>query len=202
MKHLFIIRHGETEYNKTHRMQGRGIDASLNHKGREQARLVSDFFEEKPITKIITSSLKRSIESAEPLCERFQINAESYSELDEMDFGILEGKPFQEVRSELQFLQEQWSTGSLEIAPKNGENPTMVLKRAASKMEEIIERSNDEYIAFVLHGRLIRILLAEFLGLGLANMHKIEHQNGAINHLTWERGMFRPVSLNIVTHLE
>jgi probable phosphoglycerate mutase len=202
MKNIYVIRHGETDYNKYHKMQGRGINVSLNDLGRSQAKAVSLFLGDKPITKIITSSLKRAVESVHPLSALLAIESEKYTDLDEMDFGVLEGKPFEEVRSELKYLHDQWSTGNLFIAPDEGESPLAVFDRAGSKMKEIINNSDDDHIVFMLHGRLIRILLSEFLGLGLKNMHEIEHQNGAINHLNWENNAFKAVELNITSHLE
>lgn len=201
MKQLYIIRHGETEFNKSHLMQGRGINASLNDKGMQQALAISIYLKDKPVSKIVTSSLKRAKESAEPLCKTLDLRPEEFSALDEMDFGDLEGKSFEEVKSDLVHLHENWSSGKLNIAPVNGENPTEVFKRANSKIVEILESSSDEHIVFMLHGRLIRILLSEWLGLGLKNMHQIEHQNGAINHLVWNNGAFEAVELNIIEHL-
>ena len=202
MKHLYIIRHGETAFNKSKKMQGRGIDASLNEKGRKQAESVVAFFEGKSVSKIVTSSLKRAKESVVPLCKSFNLDAEGYTELDEMDFGTLEGKRFDDVKSDLISLHQNWSSGELEMAPDNGENPIQVYKRASSKIEEILELSKEEHIVFLLHGRLIRILLSEWLGLGLKNMHQIEHQNGAINYLTWDAQKFEAVELNIINHLD
>lgn len=202
MKNIYIIRHGETDYNKSHRMQGRAINASLNGLGRSQAQAVCVFLEDKPITKIITSSLKRAIESVHPLSTLLAIELEKYTDLDEMDFGALEGKPFEEVKSDLKYLHDQWSTGHLFIAPDGGESPLEVFDRAGSKMKEIINNSDDDHIVFMLHGRLIRILLSEFLGLGLKNMHEIEHQNGAINHLSWKNGTFKAIELNITSHID
>lgn len=201
MKHIYVIRHGETEFNKANKMQGRGINASLNEKGRQQAKSVSSFLKEKPITKILTSSLKRSIESAQPLCKQFNVEAEKHADLDEMDFGVLEGRPFQEVKENLRYLHEQWSSGNLDIAPEKGESPIQVFERAEAKVNEILDTSDDEHIIFVLHGRLMRILLSEFLGLGLKNMHEIEHQNGAINYLIWDEKKFKAIELNIIAHL-
>lgn len=201
MKYLYVIRHGETEFNKSHRMQGRGINASLNEKGKEQAKAIASFLSDKPISKIVTSSLNRSVESVNPLCELFNIEPEKFADLDEMDFGSLEGKPFEEVKENLKYLQEQWSSGNLEVAPEGGENPLEVFERANSKVKEILVSSKDDHIVFMLHGRLIRILLSKWLGMGLRNMHKIEHQNGIINHLKWDRGNYEAVELNITEHL-
>lgn len=201
MKQLYIIRHGETRFNKSHLMQGRGINASLNDTGCTQAEAISIYLKDKPVSKIVTSSLKRAKESAEPLCRLFNLKPEAYTELDEMDFGDLEGKSFDEVKSDLVHLHENWSSGKLEIAPKNGETPIQVYKRANLKVEEILKSTDDECIVFMLHGRLIRILLSEWLGLGLKNMHQIEHQNGAINKLVWTESGFEAVDLNVTSHL-
>ncbi|MEP2448132.1 MAG: histidine phosphatase family protein [Balneola sp.] len=201
MKQLYIIRHGETRFNRSHLMQGRGINASLNDTGRKQADAISIYLKDKPVSKIVTSSLKRAKESAEPLCRLFNVKPEAYTELDEMDFGDLEGKSFDEVKSDLVHLHESWSSGKLEISPESGETPIQVYKRANLKVEEILKLSDDECIVFMLHGRLIRILLSEWLGLGLKNMHQIEHQNGAINTLTWTESGFEAVDLNVTSHL-
>lgn len=123
MKQLYIIRHGETRFNRSHLMQGRGINASLNDTGRKQADAISIYLKDKPVSKIVTSSLKRAKESAEPLCRLFNVKPEAYTELDEMDFGDLEGKSFDEVKSDLVHLHESWSSGKLEISPENGETP-------------------------------------------------------------------------------
>ncbi len=201
MKHIYVIRHGETDFNKFHKMQGRGIDASLNKKGKKQAETVADFMRGVSVDRIITSSMKRAKESVLKLSEQQKIPIESYSELDEMNFGDLEGKPFEEVRHDLKYLHESWSNGLLDIPTPNGETPIEVFNRANSKAIEIIKSAKEEVLVFMIHGRLIRILVSEWLGLGLKNMHKVEHQNGAINHLVWEGEKFSSKQLNIISHL-
>jgi len=202
MKHIYLVRHGETDYNKSHRMQGRGINASLNGIGRVQAVRIAEFLKDRSITKVITSSLNRAKESAEPICKHFVLTPESYAELDEMDFGTLEGKLIEEVKEDLKVLHNSWAGGSLKISPEKGESPIEVFERSNSKIDEVLTLSEDEHIVFMLHGRLIRILLSEWLGLGLQNMHKIDHQNGAINHLKWNSGVFEAIELNVVSHLD
>ncbi len=202
MKHIYIIRHGETDFNKSHLMQGRGIDASINETGKEQSESIADFFIEIEVERIISSSMKRAIESANSLSDKKGLITERYSELDEMNFGDLEGKPFEEVKEELNYLHESWSNGLLDIPTPNGETPIQVFERANSKAIEILENACESVLVFVLHGRLIRILLSEWLGLGLKNMHKIKHQNGAINHLKWDESKFEAIDLNIISHLE
>ena len=201
MKHFFIIRHGETELNKLRLLQGRGINASVNKVGRSQAHAIAKALSIYPIQKIVTSSLIRTQESAAPLAEIKSINIESWKELDEMSFGDLEGKSFNNVLDQLKFLQNEWSFGNTKIPVPGGESPEDVYERAGKKTREIAENSSETHIAVFIHGRLIRILLSEILGLGLKNMQQIQHENGAINHLIWENGVFKTVQLNIVNHL-
>lgn len=201
MKHLYIIRHGETDFNKTQKMQGRGIDASLNDLGRYQAQAVADSLQKVAITKIVTSSLKRTIETAQPLITQSSALVESHRDLDEMSFGNLEGKEFHLVKNEIKHLHSNWTLGNLDVKPDNGESPNEVFDRAHTRVMDILLNSNDEHIAFVIHGRLIRILLSEWLGFGLSNMDRIDHSNGAINKLLWTGKEFNPITLNMLDHL-
>ncbi|MCH2449641.1 MAG: histidine phosphatase family protein [Gracilimonas sp.] len=201
MKQLFFIRHGETDNNKASIIQGRSLDASINELGSIQAKAIRDALEPFEIQKIVASGLCRTHETVQPLAERRKLEIEKYPELDELDFGILEGKVFTEIRDQVMEVHEQWKGGNVDFAPENGESPRQTFTRASKKVIEVLESSEEEHIVFMIHGRLIRILLSEWLGHGLHNMHKIEHQNGAINRLTWEDGKFEAVELNKTDHL-
>ncbi len=201
MKQVYIIRHGETDNNKNHKLQGRGINASINEIGELQAREIAEALVDVPIQKVIVSSLIRTLETATPLIEQKNALVESYSELDEMSFGKWEGSFFGDVRNEIHDLHIRWSSGEVDAEVEGGESPQQVFDRASAKIVEVLENSNEDYIAFVIHGRLIRIILSEFLGKGLKNMHLIEHQNGAINHLSWNGEGFDIVELNKIDHL-
>ncbi len=201
MKQLFIVRHGETDNNKKHIIQGRGLDASINELGRLQAEAICDALEPFEVHKIVASGLRRTHETAQPLASHRKLDIQKYPELDEIDFGILEGKVFTEIKDEVMEVHEQWKGGNVDYAPEKGESPRQTYARANAKVEEVLESSKEESIVFIIHGRLTRILLSEWLGYGLKNMHKIEHQNGAINHLTWHDGRFKAVELNKTDHL-
>jgi probable phosphoglycerate mutase len=201
MKQLFIIRHGETDNNKQHIIQGRSLDASINELGQLQAQAICDALEPYEVHKIVASALRRTHETAQPLASQRKLDIHKYPELDEINFGVLEGKVFTEIKDEVMEVTEKWKGGNVDYAPENGESPRETYARANTKIEEVLESSTEESIVFMIHGRLTRILLSEWLGYGLKNMHKIEHQNGAINHLTWHHGKFKAVELNKTDHL-
>lgn len=201
MKHVFFIRHGETDNNKFHRLQGRGVDASINETGREQAIAIAEALKDYPIERVVVSSLTRTLETATPLIEQSEALVEHYQELDEMSFGDFEGCYFKEVKAQIHEVNEQWMKGNVEVEIPGGESPQQVFDRAGSRIIEVLENAEEDHIVFLLHGRLIRILLSEFLGKGLKNMHLIKHQNGSINHLLWNGSGFEAVELNKIDHL-
>lgn len=198
---LFIIRHGETDLNKDGVLQGRGIDASLNDTGRKQALQISSYLQGIKIDRLITSSLNRSNETADPIADFHQIEKRSYPELDEMHFGELEGETVNDVRDTLDEIHTIWSGGDIDYRIPGGESPQSVFKRADGVVQSVLKQSDGESLVLILHGRLIRILLSVWLGHGLKNMHLIHHQNGAINHLKYLNGIFSGHKLNYTEHL-
>ncbi|MCC5913901.1 MAG: histidine phosphatase family protein [Balneolaceae bacterium] len=197
---LLIARHGETDYNQKGLLQGRGIDASLNKRGREQAARLAGYLKNYNPDFVACSSLRRTRETAKPLTDELSLSVTESKGLDEMDFGRYEGEPYLEVANQLTELQKTWLSGNLDESIPEGESPRGVFERANSAFLDLTKNYSGDTMVLVLHGRLIRILLSEWLGYGLRNMHKIEHQNGAVYQLVYN-GSFKPVYLNKTDHL-
>lgn len=203
LTNIYVARHGETEYNRTRRIQGRGINEPLNDTGRSQARAIARFLRGTNIDHIFASSLERSVQTAEIIAGHLNLSVRSHVELDEMNFGIIEGQPIDEIKEHLQQLHKAWSSGNTGFALEEGESPEAVLKRVKMRTDLLIEEHSGQNILLVLHGRLIRVLLAHWLGYGLSRMHEIEHQNGALNHLQMRTGQpIKPLFLNKTDHLQ
>lgn len=198
---IYLARHGQTEYNRKKKIQGRGIDASLNGIGKEQARAIAADLQGITLHRIVSSSLKRSRQSASIVAKEFDLQVASYKELDEMDFGVFEGQPISEVQTELEAIHERWKAGEVDYTTESGESPKQVFERADKRARRIIEQHQNLNILFVLHGRLLRILLSDWLAYGLAQMYKIPHANGALYHLQWNGSDFKSVYLNKTDHL-
>lgn len=201
ISNIYLARHGQTEYNRCNQIQGRGIDISLNNTGRRQARAIANHLNGIGLSVILSSSLKRSYETAQIIAEKRKLTVQSYHELDEMDFGELEGKPIADIKSELEQLQENWRSGNLQFKSPQGESPQTVYDRAARCAKAIINKQHDTNLLFVLHGRLIRILVSGWLNYGLTEMHRVPHTNGALYHLQWDGNAFESVYLNNTDHL-
>lgn len=198
---VFIIRHGETDYNLNQLIQGRSINAPLNTTGRAQAAAIGNYLKTYSIDRVICSALMRTHQTAEPVLKHFGLDLIAATDLDEMNFGKYEGMKFESVTRELLDIQQRWKSGETDAPLPGGESPLDTFKRADLAVRHYLDQFQGETVVFFIHGRLIRILLSEWTGLGLKNMHRIEHSNGAINSLLWDGSGFQVEYLNKIDHL-
>ncbi len=97
---VYIARHGETTWNVEGRIQGRS-DPELSPKGYSRSLTLVEQLRNSSISAIFTSTLRRSISTAQPLAEYLGLPIQIRPELDEINFGTLEGKVFQEMEEEM-----------------------------------------------------------------------------------------------------
>ena len=99
MTEIIIIRHGETEWNKTGRFQGHS-DVPLSEEGRAQAEALGKNLVVDHVDAIYASDLTRAMETAAPLAERFGLPVIPDPQLRELNFGAWEGRNFNDVNAE------------------------------------------------------------------------------------------------------
>ena len=90
MAKLYLVRHGETDFNKTLRFQGQ-TDVPLNEKGKEQAQKMATYFRNIPLTAIYSSSLQRAYSTAEILGSVKNLAPVRVDSFREINFGQWEG---------------------------------------------------------------------------------------------------------------
>ena len=172
-----MVRHGQTDYNLQGIVQGSGIDASLNGRGRAQAKLFYDAYKEVPFDRVYTSALKRSKESVESFIND-GIPAEAVAGLNEINWGNREGQRITpEEDRYYHWLLEQWQQGHTTIPIEGGESPADVALRQRPFLEMMKTRDTDRTILICMHGRAMRILLCQLLHYPLRCMDMFEHHN-------------------------
>lgn len=203
-KIIYLIRHGETEFNRKGAVQGRGIDAGLNETGQRQARAFYEKYRDVPFRKIYVSSLKRTYETSYGFIEA-GIPYEPHEGLDEISWGKAEGLTLEETGYEIfKTLIEKWRGGETHAALDAGESPEQVAARQAVVIEKILSRKEEELILVTMHGRAMRILLSRVLGFPLWEMDRFEHSNTCLYILEYdyERGQFEVKLSNDTSHIE
>ena len=94
---IYLVRHGETEWNKEYRLQGQA-DTQLNDYGRELAQITAEALKDIPFDVIFHSPLSRAKETAYILKRDRKIEIIGDERLREMSFGIAEGCNIREIK--------------------------------------------------------------------------------------------------------
>ena len=134
---ILLIRHGETDWNRIHRFQGRS-DVPLNQKGREQARALALALKHEPITAIYSSPLVRAIEMAR-LIKMFHVSTPFFEEeaLIEMDLGDFDGMEAKRWAAQFQDFRKAWQENPASVKMPGGESLKDVQTRAIDALERI-----------------------------------------------------------------
>lgn len=206
IKRLWLLRHGQTAYNAEGKIQGRGINAPLNELGRIQAlKLAEEINTKVDASKAVlfASAMLRAVQTAEPISAKMNLDINQTPALEELNYGVFEGKEFEQVEGELNLLMQDWGAGRVDVAPEGGESPREVFTRANQFLMPIlnIDKSKTD-IVVVAHGRVLRILLSHYLYGDLRHMSRIQHHNANINCIEYANGKFKSLIINDVTHLK
>ena len=200
-KTIYLIRHGQTDFNKQGIVQGSGVDSSLNEEGQLQASKFYDAFNHIPFNKIYVTELQRTHQTVAPFKQK-NIPVEIVPEFNEINWGILEGKvPTKENTETFQRILAQWRSGDLHISIEDGETPISMYNRQKIGLERIL-KTNHETILICMHGRAMRSFLCLLTGTELQKMDDFEHNNVCLYLLEeGENNQFKIKLHNYLDHL-
>jgi broad specificity phosphatase PhoE len=203
---LYLMRHGETDYHAQKRVLGR-IDAGLNQRGREQARLAAEFFIGVELAAVYSSPLLRCRETAQPVAEMKGLDIETVEGLMEVDMGEWDGRLLKELFEQDSERVGMWMQSPSSVAIPGGEDFNTVRERVMGAAGEITSRhSDEESILIVSHGGPIRGIISEALRLDLDYMFRIQIDLTSISSIKYFGESIRDTAvitlLNSTCHLE
>ena len=176
MKEVYIIRHGQTQYNLERKIQGQGIDAPLNETGFQQSRAFYEMYNHLPFEVIYHSSLQRSYQTIEPFLNH-GIRPIRLPELDEISWGDWEGRSYDPEISEFyKRMIGEWATGNLDFKIPNGESARELIQRLSKFWDNII-LGEEQLVLVCSHGRALRALLTVIFQEDASEMEKYQHHN-------------------------
>ncbi|MBL7856277.1 MAG: histidine phosphatase family protein [Cyclobacteriaceae bacterium] len=200
-KKIYLIRHGQTDFNLRNIVQGSGVDSSLNERGRAQAAAFYAAYQDVPFAKIYTSALKRSQESVHQFLRK-NIPHEALAGLNEISWGAKEGHRITpDEDAYYHYMLQQWQLGNTTLRIEGGESPEDVVRRMQPALDHIMSQSDEETILICMHGRAIRILLCMMLHYPLKSMDMFEHENLCLYQLHHTGSMFTIEKHNDTSHL-
>ncbi|NLN16608.1 MAG: alpha-ribazole phosphatase [Firmicutes bacterium] len=180
MTRLYLIRHGETVYNREGRYQGR-MDVELSTLGKEQAQALAHRLAETPFTAIYASNLKRAQETAEIIAAHHNLPVQEEPDLRERDFGAWEGFTFAEIEERYPEEAKRWLKDPLRTKIPGAEDFAHLQRRVTKAIEKIQTSHSGKEVAIVTHGGCILAFLAHVLELGDDAMLRIRVDNASVN---------------------
>jgi broad specificity phosphatase PhoE len=179
MLNIYLLRHGETQYNADgNRYCGR-TDISLTEKGLRQAQLVNSQLKGMSFDAVYSSPLERARLTAEIASGSTAVITDP--RIIEVDFGAWEGKTKEEFIAEDGSLWENWMNDpAVSKAGGNGETASEVVGRVDAFYQEMIKKHPNGNILVVGHNGINRLYLAFKLGMPLKNYRQIVQENSSI----------------------
>jgi broad specificity phosphatase PhoE len=182
MTELYLVRHGETEWNAARRIQGR-TDIPLNDTGREQARRAAELLARRRWQGVYTSPLGRAHETARIIADR--LGLEGVTDIDalvERDYGEAEGMGFDEIEA-------LYPEG---VRAPGQETREEVAARVVPALLELAERHPGERLVIVSHGGAIRAVLqtaepgTRHPRITNASVHSFRVEDGALRLIAFD----------------
>lgn len=197
---IFLIRHGETEWNATGRLQGTS-NVQLSAVGVHQAQLLAQHAPFHTADAIYSSDLIRARATAEILAKRFNLKMHIMLELRETNFGEWEGQSIRTLAEDLDSDFEKFFNAPELCRPPHGETFVECQARMVSAIQKIITANEGKRIIVVSHGAAIRLFLCAVLGMPIRKMWSIAQFNMALNVLRVDDGAFTLEMMNSTLHL-
>ena len=201
---VYLIRHGETLWNREGRCQG-VTDVPLTEKGYRQAHAITTALAEKPLSLLLSGPLQRTRETAAIIAESHGLSVETREELREWNQGELEGLTGVELLGNHRAYFERWFQDPAGAAPPGGEPLRALQDRAWPVIDSLRERALNGPVAVVSHTMTIGTIICAALGLDLAHIHRLKLDVASRSTITFAPfGLFSAwvlTSLNDRSHL-
>jgi probable phosphoglycerate mutase len=161
---LYLLRHGQTELSRDDTFCGSGLDPELTSDGHQMAKAFAEAYSTTHWEAVYTSNLRRTISTAQPLCERINVISKARAELNEIGYGQWEGLTKTAVNEKFHDDYIRWLADPAWHSPTGGELAVAIARRGMQLIEEITEQCSTGNVLIVSHKATIRIILCALLG--------------------------------------
>ena len=187
MTDIWLVRHGQTDWNLTGRWQGQAPHApGLNDMGRAQALDLQNQLKDIKISTIYSSDLLRARQTAELIAEPLGLTVILEPRLCEMNLGAWEGMLSSEV--EAQFPQELAARvqNPFHARAPQGESPSDMAERVVAAVNDIAKEHTAESVIIVSHGVSLAIIICHAKGFPLDEVYEHIPENAKLYRVEWK----------------
>jgi alpha-ribazole phosphatase len=197
---LWLVRHGQTDWNAQKRYQGHS-DIPLNAIGQEQAQQVAHRLKREKLHAIISSDLQRTTQTATSIAAHHpHLTLQTNPDLREANFGIFEGLRYKDIIDQHQAMAEAWFADP-NTPPDGGEKLTTVFQRVQHLRQHIEAEYARKRVLLVGHDGALRLLLCDLLGLPAAQYWRFNVDPCSLSRVNIYPGGAILIRLNDIAHL-
>jgi ribonuclease H / adenosylcobalamin/alpha-ribazole phosphatase len=188
---VHLVRHG------SHAELGRALsgrsEIALNPQGLAEADRLADRLARTPIASLHTSPRRRARQTVAPLARAMGAPVQVTAALDEIDFGRFTGQSFATLDGDPDWFR--WNAERATARCPEGETMAEAVARAAGYLDALPDTAFPALC--VTHCDVIRGLVADRLGMGLARLFALDCDPASCTTLEWDAGTVRLVELNL-----
>ncbi len=198
---LIIVRHAEAEGNYRRVFHG-WTDSSITEKGHRQAKMVAEKLVHVKIDVIYSSSLKRTLETAQYISDVKNLPIIRTDKLKEINGGDWEGCSWHELPEKWPRHYDTWENSPHAHVMPNGESMEELQERMVAEIEYIIGRNKGKNICIVTHGTAIKALMCHLRTCNLDEILSIPwFDNTAVTIVDYDDGSYNILAEGDISHL-
>ena len=201
---LWLVRHGETDWNRELRFQGH-LDAPLNALETQQAQRLASHWATQPAHPMVCSDLLRTRQTAQPLSAHWQTLAEPESLWREQDFGVIDGLTLHEVYERHPEVVAGWRRHDPDFAPEGGESRRQFHARVLRAVQQLVARCRHEgwtRAVVVSHGGVLDMVYSSATGQPLMGPRECDIPNAGLNRVRTDGQRFEILDWAVQDHLK
>ena len=181
---LYLVRHGETEWNREGRAQGRA-DVPLNDAGIAQSQALASIFASMNVAAVMSSSSRRAVRTAQAIAAPHSLDVIPEDDLLELNFGGLDGAPLRDMREMFPDFFEHWTRDPATAQFPDGGETLQQLQDRTWGVVESVARSHDaqDNVIIVSHAFALYSIMCRALGMPLSNYGRLRITPGTYSLL-------------------
>jgi len=195
---VLLIRHGVTDWHREGRLLGHR-DIGLNADGINQSHAAAKALRDLVVTEIMCSPLVRAVQTADIIAGQFDLEVARDPRLTDLNPGIWEGMAWADIADSPAY--RKFIADPLTEAIPGGDSLISAQTRAVRSIEQALsDNPAGSCILIVSHAAPIRLLLAHYLGMHVANYHRLTVQPGSVSVLRFGSDRELPRILGVNLH--
>ncbi|MCC3746978.1 2,3-diphosphoglycerate-dependent phosphoglycerate mutase GpmB [Rouxiella badensis] len=182
MLQVYLVRHGETEWNAARLIQGQS-DSPLTEKGVFQAQQVAERVRNEGITHVIASDLGRTKRTAEIIADACGCEVITDPRLRELHMGVLETRHLDGLTPQEETWRKQMVDGTPEGRIPQGETMNELASRMRQALDDCLNLPEGSKPLLVSHGIALGCLISTILGLPPYAERRLRLRNCSISRV-------------------